>query len=194
MASNLTAKGEATRARIVAGAAELVREHGVEHTGLDDIRARTATSKSQLFHYFPDGRAQLMRAVAEHEAAQVLIDQEPELSALGTAESWQKWRDKVVRKYEEQGVHCPLRALTSQLGPSDPGIRPIVAELLGEWHRRIAAGVARTYPDADAAAVASSLLAAVQGGVTLLHATDDSTHLKVALDGAIRSADLGLRA
>jgi AcrR family transcriptional regulator len=194
MAASLTAKGEATRARIVEGAAALVREHGVEHTGLDDIRARTATSKSQLFHYFPEGRAQLMRAVAEHEAAQVLLDQEPELSELGPAESWQAWRDTVVRKYEEQGVHCPLSALTSQLGPSDPGIRPIVADLLGEWHRSLAVGVARTSPDADADAVASSLLASVQGGVTLLLATGDSTHLKVALDAAIRSAGLDLRA
>ncbi|MFG1962444.1 TetR/AcrR family transcriptional regulator [Nonomuraea sp. NPDC049028] len=52
-----TAKGRATRARIVMGAAELLREQGVALTTLDDIRGRTGTSKSQLFHYFPAGKA-----------------------------------------------------------------------------------------------------------------------------------------
>ncbi len=50
----LTAKGTATRARIVEGAAQLIRERGVANVSLDDIRAVTSTSKSQLFHYFPD--------------------------------------------------------------------------------------------------------------------------------------------
>ena len=46
----LTAKGEATRARIVEAAADLILARGVGSTSLDDIRAGTATSKSQLFH------------------------------------------------------------------------------------------------------------------------------------------------
>src|ERR1700730_12680557 len=38
----LTTKGVATRQRIVAGAAALIRAQGVEHVGLDDIRSVTA--------------------------------------------------------------------------------------------------------------------------------------------------------
>jgi hypothetical protein len=44
----LTRKGEATRTRIVEGAAEVLRERGVVPTTLDDIRIHTATSKGQL--------------------------------------------------------------------------------------------------------------------------------------------------
>jgi AcrR family transcriptional regulator len=57
-----TPKGQATRARIVEGAAKGLRENGVAFTTLDDIRERTGTSKSQLFHYFPDGKDQLFRS------------------------------------------------------------------------------------------------------------------------------------
>src|SRR6202022_4503681 len=99
----LTSKGAATRQRIVAGAAALIRAPGVEHVGLDDIRSATATSKSQLFHYFPDGRGDLLRAVAAHETAAVLADQQPFLNQLGSAETWTAWREVIVRKYAEQG-------------------------------------------------------------------------------------------
>ena len=78
----LTAKGSATRDRIVAGAAALIRDRGVTEVGLDDIRAATATSKSQLFHYFPDGKVELLHAVAIHEAAAVIADQQPQIDEL----------------------------------------------------------------------------------------------------------------
>src|SRR5690348_15574450 len=100
MTVSLTRKGAATRERIVAGAAVLLRERGIDQVSLDDIRAATATSKSQLFHYFPDGRSQLLVAVAQHEARQVLLEQEPQLSALGPPASWAAWRDVVIARYE----------------------------------------------------------------------------------------------
>ena len=52
MTPRLTTRGAATRARIVAGAAELMYARGVAGTSLDDIMAATNTSKSQLYHYF----------------------------------------------------------------------------------------------------------------------------------------------
>ncbi|MFC0549254.1 TetR/AcrR family transcriptional regulator [Planotetraspora thailandica] len=191
MTRALTAKGAATRQRIVAGAAQLIRAQGADQVGLDDIRAATATSKSQLFHYFPDGRAELLRAVAVHEAAEVLADQQPFLDELGPEGSWKAWRDVVVRRYREQGIHCPLTALTAQLGPSDPGIRAVVARLIDEWHARIAAGVGRAQtlglaePSLRPEKVASATLAAIQGGVVMMQATGSIEHLEAALDTAL---------
>ena len=54
--TTLTAKGTATRARIIEGAAAAIRAEGVAATTLDDVCSRTHTSKSQLFHYFPGGQ------------------------------------------------------------------------------------------------------------------------------------------
>ena len=81
MTAKLTPKGAATRDRIIRGASTELRENGVTAT-LDDIRLRTGTSKSQLFHYFPDGREQLLLAVARYEADRVLADQQPQLGHL----------------------------------------------------------------------------------------------------------------
>jgi AcrR family transcriptional regulator len=59
----LTAKGAATRDRIVQSAADLMYIKGVHATTLDDVLAATGTSKSQLYRHFPDKEA-LVRAVA----------------------------------------------------------------------------------------------------------------------------------
>ncbi|MFI6031430.1 TetR/AcrR family transcriptional regulator [Amycolatopsis magusensis] len=184
----LTAKGAATRQRIVEGAAAELREHGVAVTTLDDVRARTGTSKSQLFHYFPGGKEELLLAVARFEADRVLSDQQPQLGDLGSWPAWQAWRDKVVARYRKQGQHCPLNMLFSQLGRSSPGAQAVSAELMRTWQAEITAGVRRLQeageadPEADADRVAAALLAGIQGGVLLLMSTGDTTHLEAALD------------
>ncbi|MEV5012903.1 TetR/AcrR family transcriptional regulator [Streptomyces sp. NPDC004227] len=194
MGKELTAKGRATRARIVEGAALVLRERGIEQATLEDVMARTATSKSQLFHYFPTGKDELLLAVAEFEADQVLNDQMPYLGCLDSPEAWQQWRDVTVQRYEEQGDRCPLGSLTLYLGRSTPGARAVVVTLMHRWQESLAAGIramqtAGHLPaEMDVDERAASLLAAIQGGVTILQSTGDARHLRAALDVAI--ADL----
>ena len=186
--TRLTAKGAATRLRIVEGAAALIREAGVEAVTLDDIRVRTSTSKSQLFHYFPDGRRQLLLAVARFEADRVLSDQQPHLSALTSWESWQEWRNAVVDRYRSQGRTCPIAVLMSELGRADPASQQITRSLLLRWRTELAAGVRAMQTDPTAEQLldpdryAGALIAAIQGGVAILLATGSSTDLESALD------------
>ena len=105
------------------------------------MRARTATSKSQLFHYFPDGKEELLLAVARYEADRVLADQQPQLGELTSWPAWLAWRDTVVARYLGQGQHCPLSMLVSQLGRGTPGAKAVVTELLHRWQAEIAAGI-----------------------------------------------------
>lgn len=191
MTSRLTAKGAATRQRIIEGAATVIRERGLGDTTLDDIRGRTATSKSQLFHYFPGGREDLLLAVASHEAARVLSDQQPHLGDLGSWQAWQRWRDAVVERYREQGPRCPLGVLTSELSRTTPGAQAVTRELLAAWQADITAGI-RSMQDQgeipaslDADRAGAALLAGVQGGVAILMATGSLTHLEAALDMGI---------
>ncbi|GAA1514255.1 TetR/AcrR family transcriptional regulator [Sphaerisporangium rubeum] len=187
----LTAKGAATRLRIIEGAAAEIRENGVATTTLDDVRVRTGTSKSQVFHYFPGGKEELLLAVARYEADRVLADQRPELGALTSWDAWRGWRDRVVDRYRRQGEHCPLASLMTHLGRSSPGARAVVGGLVERWQAEIAAGVrdmqaaGEVDPDLDADRTASSILAGVQGGVLLLMSTGRVTHLEAALDTGI---------
>ncbi|MEU7813526.1 TetR/AcrR family transcriptional regulator [Pseudonocardia sp. NPDC049154] len=187
----LTAKGAATRARIVEGAAAEIRERGAADTTLDDVLARTRTSKSQLFHYFPGGREDLLLAVARREADRVLEDQQPMLGELTSWAAWRAWRDALVARYRAQGERCPLTVLVSQLGRSTPGARAVVTELARQWQGEIRAGIAHLQaagevdPGLDADREAAAILAGIQGGVVLLMSTGSTAHLEAALDAAL---------
>ena len=187
----LTPKGHATRQRIIEGAAAEIRERGLSVTTLDEICARTSTSKSQLFHYFPQGKEQLLLAVAEHEAQRVIEEQQPHLGQLSSWQDWHDWRDAVVDRYRKQGITCPLSVLMTELGHSTPAARKITSALIRQWELAITRGiesmqVARLIPsDLNAQASAHALVAGIQGGVSIMLATDDFSYLEAALDTAI---------
>ncbi|MBF9130853.1 TetR/AcrR family transcriptional regulator [Plantactinospora sp. S1510] len=191
MNRTLTHKGAATRQRIIEGAAAEVRERGIAATTLDDVRARTSTSKSQLFHYFPDGKDELLLAVARYEADRVLTDQQPQLGDLTSWPAWSAWRDRVVARYLGQGMDCPLSGLVAHLGRATPGAQAVVTELLRTWQAEISAGVRHMQtigevdPRLDADQAAAALLAGIQGGVVVMLATGRITHLEAALDVGI---------
>ncbi|MFI9387688.1 TetR/AcrR family transcriptional regulator [Kutzneria sp. NPDC052558] len=184
----LTKKGSATRLRIVEAAATEIRERGVANVTLDDIGRRSGTGKSQMFHYFPEGREQLLLAVAQHEADRVIEDQQPYLSELTSWAAWRQWRDVVVERYRRQGVHCPLGALITEIGRLTPAAQEVGRQLLVQWQRQVEIGIEKMQAgghisrDVEASAAASALIAAIQGGVVILMSTGSSHHLETALD------------
>jgi AcrR family transcriptional regulator len=188
----LTAKGRATRQRIVEAAADRILAAGVGGTSLDDVRAVTGTSKSQLFHYFPEGKAELVRAVGACQADRVLDAQRPALEGHGWA-AFDAWRDAVLAHYRRVGGEhgCPVGSLTAQLAPEDAALREQLAQTFEAWRTLLADAVALLREDgllredADADALGTVLLAAVEGGLVLSQARGDLLPLEQALDGAL---------
>jgi AcrR family transcriptional regulator len=186
----LTPKGVATRQRIIDGAAAEIRVNGALATTLEDVMTHTGTSKSQLFHYFPHGKEQLLLAVAEQEAARVISDQQPYLSGLTSWAAWQRWRDVVVERYRRQGQQCPLSTVMSEIGRT-PGAQAVASTLLERWRAEIENGVLAMQRQEKIAATvnpsraAAALLAGIQGGVLVLMSTGDLSYLEAALDVGI---------
>ena len=77
-----TRKGEATKARILDAAADLLVSGN--DINLDRVMDLTRTSKGQLFYYFPGGKEDLRRAAAERHLARLAQADAP--AALAT---WQ---------------------------------------------------------------------------------------------------------
>lgn len=187
----LTRKGAATKRRIVEGAAQEIRSQGVFTLRLEDVMGRTSTSKSQLFHYFPGGKDELLLEVARYEAARVIDDQQPELGSLTSWTAWWEWRDKVVARYRAQGGDCPLHVALSQLRTTTDAAQTVAGELLSQWQSQLTAGIRHMQgigeirPELDAARAAAALLAGVQGGVMIFLTTGGMEHLEAALDEGI---------
>lgn len=193
-ATALTVRGRATRERIVAAAATLIYKRGVAGTSLDDVRAVTATSKSQLYHYFADKSA-LVRAVIELQVEQVLKAQQPELDGADSMVGLRRWGDRVLALNGQDVRGCPLGRLASELADSDPAARAALTAGFARWQGRLAAGLGAMRkhgaldPDADPQALALGLLAAVQGGLLLAQAGCSVAPLRMALDLALDSIE-----
>lgn len=184
-----TERGRRTRQRIVEATAEQILAAGIGGTTLDSVRAATLTSKSQLFHYFPGGKAELVLEVARWEGEQLQAAQEPEIGDLGSWESWERWRAGLVRYYIDLGRWaCPIGTLASQAAAGDEALDAEIAAAWAQWRGALAAGVRRMQAAglveevADPERVAVGILAAIQGGLVLSQPERSSWPLEAALD------------
>jgi TetR/AcrR family transcriptional repressor of nem operon len=188
----VTERGRQTRQRIVAVATQVVAEKGALGASLDEVGARAAASRSQLYHYFDD-KTDLLRAVAQTTSDAVLGAQEDLFSGLGTWAGLVRWADALVALQEERGGKggCPIAGLLGQLGERDDDIRAVLADGFDRWEASIQAGLAAMVASGELRAgtdpdwLAASTLASVQGGLVLSQARRDARPLRRALDGAL---------
>ena len=187
-----TPKGRETRQRIIDTATDLIFEQGVAEVSLDDVRAATRTSKSQLYHYFDD-KGHLVRTVIECQRERVLDNHRPTFESLANFEDLERWRDIIVARQEARSCRggCPLATLASGLVDVDDDARVQLVDAFSSWRELITVGLARMVEngvlrdDADRDALATSLLASLQGGLLLSEVEHDTTCLEIALDAAL---------
>ncbi|HEV8065212.1 MAG TPA: TetR/AcrR family transcriptional regulator [Acidimicrobiales bacterium] len=191
-ATPTTERGRITRQRIVAAASEVVGEKGALGASLDEVGARAAASRSQLYHYFDD-KTDLLLAVAEATNDTVLDGQRDLFDHLGSWDGLVRWAEALVAFQQQRGGKggCPIANLLGQIGERDDAIRSVLASGFDRWESDIGKGLATMVAsgelreDADVAWLASSTLASVQGGLVLSQARRDPLALRRALDGAL---------
>jgi TetR/AcrR family transcriptional repressor of nem operon len=196
-ATKLTAKGTATRRRIVEAAADLMFVNGVAGTTLDQVRDEAGVSSSQIYHYFTDKDA-LVRAVIDFQNEAVVSEQEDAFAHLDTVAALRTWCGALVahqRRVQCQGG-CPIAALGSQLGELDHDARSGVAAGFHPWQAAIRHGFDSmlangTLPaGTDVNALATAMLASLQGGLLLCQMHRDTAPLEAALTTMINHVEL----
>lgn len=185
--TRLTRKGEATRQRIVAAAAQLMYERGVTEATLEDVRAAAGVSGSQIYHYFADKQA-LLLAVIEHQTEAVLGIQQPLFGQMDSMAGLRRWRDALVeyqRRMQCRGG-CPIGSIGSEVAENNPQARLAVASGFLRWESSIREALtamhARGELDGDPEDLALAVLAALQGGLLLTQIQRETRPLQIALD------------
>ena len=193
-----TARGRATRQRIVRAATELVAERGVAGTSLDDVRELAHASKSQLYLYFAD-RDELLRAVAESTCDAVLETQADALGDFDSITGIKNYLDAIVAlQIERNTPGCPIGSLAGQL-ERDETSRLILADGLGRWELSLQAGLdamaarQELRPDANPALLASQTLMLLQGGLLLSQVRRDPRQMRIAADTVLELVQAALR-
>lgn len=171
----LTAKGRATRDRIVLATAELIVEQGLAAFNMDNVRKAASVSGSQLAHYFTDKRA-LIRAVINRQIGVVLdFHRQPQLGTLDTFDDYERWLDlnmRYLRRIKYTGTPT-YHALAAQLAKSDDSTRETLAAGYWQWIKLFEQSIQRMkdngllVAEAQPRALASAIVCAHQGGGTL---------------------------
>jgi TetR/AcrR family transcriptional repressor of nem operon len=195
-APKLTARGAATRARIVEAAADLMYVRGVHATTLDDVRIASGTSKSQLYQHFSDKTA-LVGEVIAFQSKTVLAREERQLRRLDSFAGLERWRDALVgRNALRDGAYgCVLGSMSIELSDESESARSALAETFARWEQLIADGLRRMQAagtlvaDADAAELAVGVMGALQGGYLLARTAHDVRPMKISLDMALSSIE-----
>ena len=185
-----TDKGRATRNRVLDAATELVFEHGVAGTTLDDVRAAANVSKGQLYHYFAD-KDDLVHAVIDRTVEQVLGAQ-PRLTNLSSWAAITAWFDDLVQLQVDRHAigGCPIGSLAGELVETDEQARAELAAGFDRWEAPLREGLRQMQADgklrrsADPARLATATLASIQGGLVLTQTRRDPEQLRIALDAA----------
>jgi TetR/AcrR family transcriptional regulator, transcriptional repressor for nem operon len=188
----LTAKGRATRERIVVKASELMLQRGVARTTIEDIQEAAAISTSQMYHYFAD-KNDLVAAVIDFQTDNVLGVQHLGLDRIECIKDLYRWRDIMVELVSGLGCAggCPIGSMANELSEWDPVARARLARSFAQWenmlHDGLVAIAARgEIPDGtDVNRIALAMLAGVQGGLLLSQVRRDTGPLEAAVDTMI---------
>jgi len=172
----LTAKGRATRDRIVQAAAELIVAKGLSASNMENVRKAASVSGSQLAHYFAD-KGTLIRAVVRRQIGVVLdFHRQPKLRNLDSFEDFERWIDlnmRYLRRIGTSGGTPTYHALAAQLAKSDDATHATLAAGYWQWIELVEAAIQRMKDsglldaNAEPRQLALAIITAHQGGATL---------------------------
>ena len=188
-----TRKGLMTRTRIVAGAAELMFEHGVSGISLNDVRSAVGVSGSQLAHYFADKRHLTRQVIAARTDDVIAFHTQSQLGALDSFRALHAWADACVAQAQTVYLRggCIYGSLTGELLEADGDVLDDLAAGYEQWLKLFRDGLAvmrrsgELTSDADPRHLAVALVAAHQGGTMLTYATGSAEPIRATINAAV---------
>jgi len=193
-------KGEATRKRIVARAANLLNMQGYLGTPVSEIMRVSGLQKGGIYRHF-ESRAALMLEAFDYAVGRMRD------RLLGALEGKTTAKDKLFALFEvarnawrEEAFRggCPIMNLAVESDDADPELRAAarkaMGQLIGLFERVIAEGVKRgEFPAGDARARARLMVASLEGGILLSNLYKDRSYMETVLDHLERTVQTGFR-
>jgi TetR/AcrR family transcriptional repressor of nem operon len=188
----LSARGAATRLRIVGAASDLMRAQGVGATTMEQVASASATSKSQLYHHFPKKDA-LVHAVVDFRGHVVLDLHSEVLARARSLRALERWSDLVVgRVATVHGAYgCQLGSIATEIADDDDHARELLQQYFHAWEGLLAGALEAMIErdeisrQADPDVLAQEIMIAMQGGYLLAQVERSETPMRRALDMAL---------
>jgi AcrR family transcriptional regulator len=178
-----------TRDRILTATNELFRRNGFNGTTVKDITIAAHVPMGSLYHFFPDGKDELAREAIETSG--IAYGHLFELIANDAATAAQAISDffegaAVVLEQTDFIDICPIGTVAREVASTNDRLREATWTVFSGWIIAVAARFeAADVPAHQARELATTVIAALEGGFMLARAARDTTPL-LAVGTAIR--------
>jgi AcrR family transcriptional regulator len=174
------------RAALVRAASQLFRRQGYGATGLNEVLAASGAPRGSLYHYFPQGKAQIGAEVVEH-AGQRTADTLDELAADAAtpADVLRRYARMVVGWLAESEFRdgSPITTVLLELAPQEPGVTAAGRAAFASWSRVLERGLTGGgVPPERARRLAGLALAALEGSLVRARVEQDGGPVLEAVD------------
>lgn len=195
-------KGEQTREMILARAAQLFSRQGYFGSSLSDIMHETGLEKGGIYNHFAS-KEQL--ALEAFDYAVDLVGQRTRLALAGKVNAIERLQ-AIITVFqwllEDPALAggCPILNTAIEADDAQPALRDRARNAMDNWratiHRIVQKGIARQEirPEVDADALATLLIATLEGAVMLSKLYGDAVHMRCAVDHLTSYIDTNVRA
>jgi len=167
------------RQRLVAAAADLLRQRGLHATSVRDLAKHANAPLGSTYHYFPEGKPQWVSEAVQYTANAVIRLLERELTG-GPQQAMQGffaiWRDALIASDFRAG--CPVVAVVADEASTGIGSKPMAAaaQAFTDWEALLEKSLTtRDVPAQQAQHLATLIIAAVEGAILICRAKRDIT-------------------
>jgi AcrR family transcriptional regulator len=184
-----------TKERILDTTAELFRRYGYTGTGLKQIVAEAQAPFGSIYHFFPDGKAQLGREVI-HRSGRMYLELFAQIArdapdAVSAVEDFFRGAAELLRQTDYADA-CPIATVALEVASTNEPLRQATAEVFESW---IAGGTILLehagIPTGRARELAILLVAALEGAFVLSRAAKTTDAVEIAgraIAEAVRAA------
>ncbi len=175
-------KGDATRAQIVAAAAELLDSQGYHGTGINAVLSKAGAPRGSLYFHFPGGKDEIaVAAVAQTgegiRAALVAAFERHKRPEAAVREVFQIFEARLVET--EYACGCPISTVSLELSGTDSPVLEACALAYESWTEEIARAL-EPQLGRKAQDRASLILSLVEGALLIARSTHSLRPLRLA--------------
>jgi len=163
-----------TRQRMLVAAARLLRRQGYAATAWRRVVAESSTPWGSQAYHFPDGKEQLTVEAIQLAGENYRRLLEAALAATHPADAVPRWARAAARELRASGWAdgCPVATVALETAHSSDRIAAACAGAFSGWHAALTGAIeAHGLPRAEAAPLATTVLAAMEGALLLARAT-----------------------
>ena len=162
-----------TRTKMLASAAEVMRERGASGVTIDAVLARSGAPRGSVYHHFPEGRTQILTEALRYsgDAITATIDA---AANHGSREMLREFIELWEGLLTDGDFHagCPVVAAAISSDESDFQLTSEAGVILGRWCSALTRAFVNDGFDAeDAASLAVTSIAALEGAILLSRST-----------------------